>query len=162
MDIELLFSSHPFVRQKSDGFSIVRPNLTQTVSLPADKEEISWELPVQVRDANIVVEVVHAGQTKSRPYLAHALALSLNENYGQLQVLRATDRRPLAKVYVKVYAQKPDGSVVFYKDGYTDMRGRFDYVSLSNQPLDDVRKFALLVLSDEFGAVVREAQPPKE
>ena len=55
-----------------------------------------------------------------------------------------------AKVYVKVYARRPDGSVKFYKDGYTDLRGRFDYVSLSTNELEHVERFSLLVLSDEL------------
>ena len=54
-----------------------------------------------------------------------------------------------------------DGSVAFYKDGYTDLRGRFDYVSLNTDELDRVAKFAILVLSDAKGAVVKEAAPPK-
>ena len=54
-----------------------------------------------------------------------------------------------------------DGSVQFYKDGYTDLRGRFDYTSLNTNELDSVARFALLILSDEHGAVVREADPPK-
>ena len=53
------------------------------------------------------------------------------------------------------------GAVQFYKDGYTDLRGRFDYTSLSTNELDNVEKFSLLVLSDTDGAVVREADPPK-
>ena len=64
-------------------------------------------------------------------------------------------------MYVKVYAQMQDGSVKFYKDGYTDLRGRFDFGSLNTNELDFVRKFSLLVMSDEHGAVVREAEPPK-
>ena len=64
-------------------------------------------------------------------------------------------------MYVKVYAQMKDGRVRFYKDGYTDLRGRFDYASLNTNELDFVDKFALLVLSEEHGAVVREAAPPK-
>ena len=49
----------------------------------------------------------------------------------------------------------------FYKDGYTDLRGRFDYASLSTNELDVAQKFSLLILSDDHGAVVREANPPK-
>ena len=33
--------------------------------------------------------------------------------------------------YVKVYARAAGGGVGFIKDGYTDLRGRFDYVSLN-------------------------------
>jgi hypothetical protein len=65
------------------------------------------------------------------------------------------------KTYVKVYARMADGRVRFYRDGYTDLRGRFDYSSLSTNDLDHVERFALLVLSDEHGAIVREAGPPK-
>jgi hypothetical protein len=61
---------------------------------------------------------------------------------------------------VKVYAQMQDGSVKFYKDGYTDLRGRFDYASVSTADLENVVKYGLLVASDKDGAVVREAKPP--
>jgi hypothetical protein len=50
--------------------------------------------------------------------------------------------------------------VNFYKDGYTDSRGKFDYASLSTNKLPNVARFAILVLSDAKGAVVREANPP--
>jgi hypothetical protein len=53
-----------------------------------------------------------------------------------------------------------DGEVKFYKDGYTDLRGKFDYASLSTNDLDNVDRFALLVLHDQQGAIVREASPP--
>ncbi|MFN7805380.1 MAG: hypothetical protein ACK5TO_15275, partial [Planctomycetaceae bacterium] len=84
------------------------------------------------------------------------------ENYGQVRVTRAEGGRPVPKAYVKVYAQLADGQVKFYKDGYTDLRGRFDYASLSTDDLGGVRKFSILILSDEHGALVREATPPKQ
>ena len=61
----------------------------------------------------------------------------------------------------KVYARMKDGSVRFYKDGYTDLRGRFEYASLNTNDLEYVDRFALLILSDEHGAVIREAAPPQ-
>jgi hypothetical protein len=83
------------------------------------------------------------------------------ESYGQVRVTESTSGKPLPKTYVKVYAQNQDGSIKFYKDGYTDLRGRFDYTSLNTNELDFVQKFSLLVLSDTHGAVVHEAAPPK-
>ena len=68
---------------------------------------------------------------------------------------------PSSAVYAKVYARMRDGTVQFYKDGYTDLRGRFDYSSLSTNALDNVERFSILVMSDEHGAVVQEAAPPK-
>ena len=62
---------------------------------------------------------------------------------------------------MKVYARMKDGAVKFYKDGYTDLRGCFDYTSLNTNELDFVDRFSILILSEEHGAVVREARPPK-
>jgi hypothetical protein len=62
-------------------------------------------------------------------------------------------------VYVKVFADH-DGTPAFYRDGYTDLRGKFDYASLSTGDLDNTRRFSILVMSDDHGAVVKEAKPP--
>ena len=68
----------------------------------------------------------------------------------------------IPKTYVKVYARMKDGTVRFHKDGYTDLRGRFDYVSQSNRSIDGISKLSVLILSDENGAVIRQSNPPKE
>jgi hypothetical protein len=161
MDIELLFSRNPFVQQYSSQFSHILPNQVQTLDLPADRPSQSFPLPADLLNRNVLVEIRGGGQAKSQAYYSNALAVQVIETYGQVRVTHAESAKPLAKVYVKVYARMKDGSVRFYKDGYTDLRGRFDYTSLNTNELDFVDKFALLVLSDEHGAVVREASPPK-
>ena len=108
-----------------------------------------------------MVEVVAAGKTKSQAYYPHNLNLHIAQNYGQLQVRDLRSNEMLKKVYVKVYAKYNDGTVEFYKDGYTDLRGRFDYASLSTDNLDRVQMFSILVLSEKHGAIVREVKPPK-
>jgi hypothetical protein len=56
-----------------------------------------------------------------------------------------------------------DGSAPsFYKDGYTDLRGRFDYASLSTARLPSVAQFSILILHKEFGAVIKMADPPQQ
>ena len=161
MDIELLFSRNPFVQQYSSQFSHIRPNLTQRIELPGDQATLTFPLPEALHNANVLVEVIGAGQTRSQAYYSNSLALQVIDQYGQLQITTPHPGQPLAKVYVKVYAQLKNGSVKFYKDGYTDLRGRFDYASLNTNELDYVQKFSLLVMSDDRGAVVREAAPPK-
>jgi len=62
---------------------------------------------------------------------------------------------------VKVYSRDVSGEVHFHKDGYTDLRGRFDYASVSGPARDrSPKQFSLLVLHEERGAVVREVAPP--
>jgi len=85
----------------------------------------------------------------------------LVEQYGRLQVRHAETGRPLAKVYVKVYAETPEGPP-FFKDGYTDLRGKFDYTSLNTDDIGSVSEFAVLVMSDDDGAVVKTGKPPRQ
>ena len=131
------------------------------VKLPADKPAHTFDLPAKYHSANVMVEIVAGGVRKSKAYYANSLAAQVIETYGQVKVTHAKTGKPLPRVYVKVYARMKDGRVRFYKDGYTDLRGRFDYTSLNTNELDHVAKFSLLVLSDTHGAIVREANPPK-
>ena len=89
----------------------------------------------------MLVEIVGAGQTQSQAYYSNALKVKVVENYGQLWVTHDKDCAPLPKVYVKVYARMKNGEVKYYKDGYTDLRGCFDYTSLNTNELDFVDKF---------------------
>ena len=161
MDIELLFSRQPFVEDQSGQFDFVAPNHSQTVTLETPRGETTISLDAAYRSTNVIVEVVAAGKRQSVAHFAHALAVQLIEGYGQVQVTHSESGKPLPGVYVKVYGRQHSGTVKFFKDGYTDLRGRFDYTSLSTSDLDSTERLALLVLSEEHGAVIREATPPK-
>jgi hypothetical protein len=166
MDIELLFSKNPFVRQQMSYFSYIRPNESQKMTLNADCGDAatcrySFKLPDKFKNNNLMVEIVARGQKKTQLYYANALDVQMMENYGYLKAIDTDSNLPLPKTYVKVYARMHDGTARFYKDGYTDLRGRFDYVSLNTDELDAVDKFAILILSETNGAVIREAHKPK-
>ncbi|KAJ3039712.1 hypothetical protein HDV00_011944 [Rhizophlyctis rosea] len=77
---------------------------------------------------------------------------------------KTTVWKPLPRCYVKVYARVRGEGVVFYKDGYTDRLGRFDYASLSNtELLGKAEKFAVLCVGpgEGDGGVAVEAAVPK-
>ena len=73
---------------------------------------------------------------------------------------------------MKTFAKQKNGATVFFKDGYTDLRGRFDYASANSSDLDCVEKFALFVMSDQLGSessqkftenigsLMKEVKPP--
>ena len=161
MDIELLFSRNPFIQDQSAQFSLIRPVLSQSIELDADKKEHAIPLPDRFKSSNVMIEVVAGGLRKSQAYYANAMRALVVENYGQVKVTHQDTGKPLSKVYVKVYGKLSSGEVKFFKDGYTDFRGRFDYVSLNTNELDRTEKLALLILSAEHGAMIREARPPK-
>jgi hypothetical protein len=118
------------------------------------------------------------------PHHASSFQLLVSENHGRLDVLEPGSNKGITKAYVKVFARLPGGVIRFYKDGYTDLRGRFDYASLNDNPkgqpdspqsptesgtyqaiqpseIGSVERFALLILSDSAGAAVREVAPPR-
>lgn len=61
---------------------------------------------------------------------------------------------------MKCFAKYNDDSVAFFRDGYTDLRGRFDYALSSGNDITEVSQFAILVSSEEHGALIRECPPP--
>ena len=161
MDLELMFSRTPFVRDDLSGrFSLVKPVKVEEMALAAGKDSLEIKLPEAFRSRNMLVEIEGGGVTARQMFTPHALDVRLVPAYGQVLVRGAKSGKPLSAVYVKVYARHTDGTVEFYKDGYTDLRGRFDYASVSTDELERVEKFALLIMSDEAGAVVRETPPP--
>jgi len=51
-----------------------------------------------------------------------------------------------------VFGRTKNGQVRFHKDGYTDLRGKFDYLQLSDEKsINDLDKFAFFIMSDELG-----------
>jgi hypothetical protein len=160
MDLEFLFSANPFVTRDTSRFRMIRPNRSERVILPAGRETHVFALPKEYQSANVLVEVSGGGLTRAEAAYANELDVQLSEGFGRLQVRHAGDKRPLSKVYVKVFAEA-NGAPVFYKDGYTDLRGKFDYASLSTADLDHTARFSILIMSDSLGATVREVLPPK-
>lgn len=189
MDPEFLFSASPFVTEDTSRFSIIKPTRTFVQALPAGQDALAIPLPGEFAKANVLVEMLGSGQRKAQAYHANTLKLTLAENYGRLEVRDEAASKPVSKAYVKVYARLKNGATRFYKDGYTDLRGKFDYASLNSSDgagrpipprpmpadsaglshamlapseLGEVEKLSILIMSETQGAAVREVTPPRE
>ncbi len=160
VDLELLFSKSPFVREDLASMAVVEPSVTDELSLDGSNGTIVHRLEDKWVRQTLLVEVVSGAARSTTLFYGGNLSTYVSEGYGQLQVTSTTDRQPVETAYVKVYARKQDGSVEFYKDGYTDLRGRFDYVSLSSSDITSIQRFAILVIDPEQGATVQEVAPP--
>lgn len=192
MDPEFLFSSSPFVTEDPGRFSIIKPTRSDRQALKPGEGTMNIQLPGEFAKANVLVEILGGGQRKAQAFHANTIKLALAQNYGRIEIRDSGTGKPVSKAYVKVYARLKDGQIRFYKDGYTDLRGKFDYASLNSgtepgvptpMPADGattsgsgnlsyqmlkptelgaVEKLAILVLSDTNGALVREVNPPAE
>ncbi|YCM46161.1 hypothetical protein V2O64_09035 [Verrucomicrobiaceae bacterium 227] len=160
MDLEFLFSTNPFVSSGTSRFSIIRPNQSVTMKLPKGEKAKTFDLPKQYQASNVIVEILGGGKKTSKAVYANKLKTTLSETMGLLTVRHGETGKPLPKVYVKVYGNTPEG-VKFFKDGYTDLRGKFDYASVSTTGLGQVDLLSILVMSEEQGATVLEASVPQ-
>ncbi len=160
MDLEFLFSTNPFVSSGGDRFAIVQPNQSDVLELGGQKGVKTFSLPEKYQSKNVIVEVIGGGKRVSKAVYSNSLRADLSERMGLLTVSHQESGKALPKVYVKVYANTDEG-VRFFKDGYTDLRGKFDYASVSSSGLSGVRKFSILVMSDDHGATVLEVTPPQ-
>jgi hypothetical protein len=114
--------------------------------------ETSVELPENFRKGNVLV-AAKSGTTKMLKVLdSHALEMIRQPEERTLQVYDSSGRLPLPQCYVKVYVKGSDGEAKFHKDGYTDLRGKFDYLSHTGERLGEIRKISVLISHPEKGA----------
>jgi hypothetical protein len=157
IDVEVLFTKRAFDQTDVSRFAFVQPTYAMDVTVTSASQTIAW--PPQVRGENLVVQTSGGGVHSAQSYYDNDLHISVSRDSGRLRVVRKSDNMPRAAAYVKAYGRGPNG-VAFYKDGYTDLLGWFDYVSLSTSDLNHTEQFAILVVDDECGAATLLANPP--
>lgn len=155
-DVELQFSTAPF-RQESNAFNFVAPTDSVVADLDPTERSATIDLPTSLHDKSSVVEVIGGGMTVSRANYDNSLKIEISQKLRQIRVFNSTTNAAIAKAYVKVYCQTPDApDGRFLKDGYTDLRGRFDYATVSTDEMKFVTALAILVLTDSAGSDVLE------
>tara|TARA_R110002073_G_scaffold318641_2_gene492829 strand:- start:512 stop:6865 length:6354 start_codon:yes stop_codon:yes gene_type:complete len=161
VDLELLFSKAPFVREDLQRMAMVKPMRSETLDFDQASGVARYDLDENRRRQTLLVEVVAGASRNTALYFGGEMTTYVSESYGQLQASDARSHHPIDTAYVKVYAKYPDGDVRFYKDGYTDSRGRFDYASVSADDAKGATRFAILVISPEKGASLHDVAPPR-
>jgi len=156
IDIELMFTTAPFTRS-NNSYRFVEP--TKTFNRTVEKVAKINMLPLtditgsmdDMVGENMIFEVLSAGRCVNGSIYVNQLDLQLSDS--QVRVLRKPEGTPVVKAYVKVYVQtKSNKEGVFFKDGYTDLRGRFDYKTVATNALDSVTRFGILVKTISNGA----------
>jgi hypothetical protein len=161
LDVELLFTRKPFVQQGASRSSWVQPNETRTVKLNSASGETRLEIPEAIAKQNVLVEIVAGSQRRSQVASGGDISVQIAAGFGQLQANLKGTTKPLVGAYVKIYARSQNGQEKFWKDGYTDLRGRFDYASVSGSSINDVQRFAILLIDPVHGAIIREVDAPR-
>ena len=163
IDIEVLFTQDPFETQLNSSLTNVLPFLSEshTVENKSDFQSINFEVPKNLQNLNLLIRVVDpTKQSVLLKYIPFHLEAVLNETYGILKLIDSSSNRPVPKIYVKCFAKMKNGNIRFFKDGYTDLRGSFDYASMNTSGATQASMFRLLVCSPSIGSKILEATPP--
>lgn len=159
LNIEMLFSTNPFISKSSSGnYSVVAANFEKDydvhqcpkTSVSSDIRSrvasddfeiiggiqeninnIKLDIPTELQYKNILVEVQGGGLIQSSAHFSNALNVRAVESSGLIRVMSSKFGKPNAGAYVKVYVKLYSGKVHFWKDGYTAINGVFDYISVT-------------------------------
>ena len=177
IDLEILFTREPKISEiinKSaendsnnyikEKFGFVQPNYTESIKIPETKNNRGtnstiYEIPKIYQNKNLLIEINHESLKLHDLYLSSNLNIMITESIGELQVLDQ-NLKPVIKTYIKAYAKLED-EIIFYKDGYTDLNGKFNYLALNTDLLKKVKKFYIYASEINHGDKIKECFPPK-
>ena len=179
IDLETMFTRDPKISEimnkdkKNDSndmkekFGFVQPNYSETVTISEDKikndNSTLYQIPKEYKNKNLFIELKAESIKLFDIYLSSNLLIAISESLGELRVLKSIDNKlkPIIKAYVKVYVELNNDEVQFYKDGYTDLNGKFNYLALNTDQLKKAKKFYIYVSEENEGAIIKECYPPK-
>lgn len=93
-------------------------------------------------------------------YIPFDLEYYIDEEFGILKLTDKESKKPVPKIYTKCFAKYKNNTIKFYKDGFTDLRGSFDYVSLNKDKVDDIQQFQVFVNAPGYGCKTLKIDPP--
>ena len=162
IDIEILFNSSPFVKKSKVDFGFIKPLIINNIKVNKETNENihSVAIPKELKEKNFFIEVSSGKKIENDIYYSSSLKYSIFESIGEIKVI-SPEQKALPEVYVKCFCETNNEDIKFYKDGFTDLRGKFDYVSLNNDLINKVKKFSILLVSKDYGSVIVYCNPPK-
>ena len=162
IDVEVLFSRNPFMKKSTVDFNYVNPSEIKTYNVEKSNKEntLNISIPESLKNKNVYIEVSGNKKKEYETYYSSLLKYSIIESIGEIKIL-SPELKPLPKVYIKCFCEDKNGNIKFYKDGFTDLRGKFNYVTLNSDLINQVQKFSILIMSKEFGSLIKKCNPPK-
>jgi len=187
VDLELLFSESPFESNDQNKLSnligLIYPNDTLKVPLPKESSAPPdkkfkptdgnihhyIELPANYKGNNTIIEVVGDDGTTSfvKPLYDNSFAVQFDKTgaLGECRIVYGNKKdkehfkKPIIGSYIKLYSKDArNGNSQFFKDGYTDIRGRFNYKKLSTNQLSKSSQLSMFVQTPDQGSTVIDVQ----
>ena len=175
IDLETMFTRDPKISElvnkdnnnsnnnMKEKFGFVQSNYSETIKIPKEKinknDNITvYDIKEEFKIKNLFVEIKSESIKLFDICLSSNLIVTIAENLGELKVIDI-NLQSVIKAYIKVYVELKNDQVQFYKDGYTDLNGKFNYLALNTDQLKNAKKFYIFLSQEE--QYIRECYPPK-
>jgi hypothetical protein len=155
IDLEVVFSQNPFFlggENHGEGTPSILPNASFIIPPSTISTQVTLALPPALRKGNVLVTADSGTKKRLQVLDSQALEIRHLPLNRSLQIMDTATVKPLPRTYIKVYTETRDGSVSSHKDGYTDLRGKFDYLSHTGIDPSTIKRVALLINHPEKGA----------
>lgn len=162
IDLEIMYSQDPFLSVDKNDYSYVIPNHISEHNIQMNTEYTTDQvaIPDSLIQNNLIIQISSGALSETLTYFPTSMKVFIVKNFGQIKVTSEETEKPLSNIYIKCFAKKTNGTVSFYKDGYTDLRGTFEYTSVHGSDFQDVQEFSILVYSEKYGALIKQTKPP--
>jgi hypothetical protein len=168
IDLEVIFTFSPFSIENTKQFGQIVPFLVQKINLSNSEENnLSYhDIPESIFESNLYIEINacenNFNKSEYLMYIPFNLNFHVNYEEGLIKLIEPVESKPVPKIYVKCFEKLTDGTIQFSRDGYTDLRGTFDYLSLSKDHLSQIEKFSIAIISQEYGCRLLKIDPPSK
>lgn len=130
------------------------------VAIPGGLEKSSAIVKVESSLLCLTFEISGDGHSKIILYSHNKIHLQINKQSGFVKVSSKEDQKSLPKTYIKCFVKTRDGQVKFFKDGFTDMRGCFEYCNFEGTNTSNMERFSIYVQNERLGCLVEEIEIP--
>lgn len=163
------FSPEYLICQKVDIALLTSalPSYEREVSLhPADGQRpsvFSGKLELPSSTLPCYVEFEYQGRVQRERVDAPGVVIICDNVVGLLTVYESREGEPAvaSRAYVRVMAELNSGDYVFWKDGYTDLVGEFDYCTISALDITSVKHFVIYAeTAGGLAAIEEQVAPP--
>lgn len=162
VSLEILFSLHPFRTNEFDQLVFSNPHKSLTVPLTKTQvlQRNVLQIPAPFDKKDMIIKVSSGKSKQVLVYSYNQLNVALFADQGRLKITDKKTSKALSRVYVKVFAKTTGGSNQFFRDGYSDIVGGFNYFDVKTG-VSGVQQFGLFISDGEKGCVIMNVDAPQ-
>ena len=156
-DLEILFSEDPFEDNTELWMAKVMPSKESFVPLDLSGDLCQKNILIHedFKMKNVFIRITNDAYSINLKHIPKKFTCTVYKDLNMIKILEEESGKPIPKIYVKCYAKYDFGEVSFMKDGYTDLRGSFEYLfQIKKELIQKIKSFSILVISEEYGAKI--------